>query len=256
MRRINFDNLRKCEPLFNIQKNKFDFDSGLIYGDCGEYYPMPISVRDLVLEGHYSKAIDENTPEKLSKFNYQSYIKGLEVGYSEPLPKGNAAVFELATKEVYLSYFPQFMVCDVSQSNDFGVAVGRLYHVWVYIADNVEEFTKLLNILIIDFENANRTFADCLTFDDKEKLLNKLHLLIDGKQGKRIAHVLMFLFENGIIDKKHIYSRGMEKLYNLMRQEFIFKTSDASINKFFTKYSNFNTKNEKEYSYVDTALNS
>ena len=242
MRRINFDNLRKCEPLFNIQKNKFDFDSGLIYGDCGEYYPMPITVRDLVLEGHYSKAIDENTPKKLSKFNYQSYIKGLEVGYSEPLPKDNAAVFELATKEVYLSYFPQDMVCETHQSNNFGVAVGRLYHAWVYIADNVEEFSKVWNAQKEMDKKANRTFAEYLTFEDKSGLIEKIKAA-DRSTPKNIYIILKALFDNGIL-----VMNNNETIYEMFYAEFGYHKSYDSL-KTGLNYYTFekpDTKNEQK----------
>lgn len=248
MRRINFDSLRKCDDLYNYQSNVFEFENGIV-DEVGSFYPMPIKARDLIMQGHYSKPIDSNTPDKLTKFNYQSYFEGVKSGYNELLPKDNATILELAVTNITLKYTEVDRVCSNSNAYDFGVAVGRLYHAWIYIADNVDEFKKLWEVLLIDFENENKTFSDCLNVDDKVVLLKKLHVLIDGFKGKRIAHVLMVL-----IDRKKIDFRFQNKIYDLMRLEFTFKTSDESISKYL-KYD-FAKKDEKEYIFVENALKS
>jgi hypothetical protein len=246
MKRINFDNLRKCEALYNIQENIFDFGNSFTFGEEEEFFPMPEKARDLVMVGHYSKPIDESTPEKL-KFNYHAYIAGLRVGYSEQLPKTNDAILDLAFMNISLKYTHVDKVCSNSECNTFGVAVGSVYKAWIYIADNIEEFCRLWEVSLIDFENDNKTFADLLNVDDKDMLLKKLHVLIDGFKGKRIAHVLMVLIDNRKID-----FRFQNKVYELMRLEFTFETTDESINKYL-KY-NFDKKDEKEYTLVENAL--
>lgn len=241
MRKINFENLSKCDDLFYFQLNRFDFEQSLIWN--GTFYPMPKKARDLILPGH-------STFEKIKVFNYESYINGLKDGYSEMMPKDSNGVIERITiSECTLKYRESDKVCEPGMSYEFGVEVGMLYHAWIYIADNIDEFIKVWDVLRMEFENENKTFADRLNVEDKENYLLKLHSLIDGVKGKRIAHVLMYLFDNGIID---VIFRN--KIYDLMRNEFTFKTSDESINKYL-KYNN-EKKDEKEYILVETALKS
>lgn len=243
MRRINFDNLRKCEALYNFQENTFDFANSLLYGEDREYIPMPIKARDLRSPRHNPHL----QIDRLSYFNLKSYVAGVRVGYSEPLPNSNEKILELAAENIILKYRDADKVCENSQANEFGVAVGMCFRAWVYIADNIEEFTKLWQVLLKEFEGEMKIFADCLIIENKEVLLRKLHLLIDSFKGKRIAHVLMVL-----IDKKMIDFRFRNKIFELMRIEFSFNTSDESINKYL-KYD-FSKKDEKEYTLVENAL--
>lgn len=214
MRKINFDNLRKCEDLYNFQVNTFDFENGLFYGEDGVWYPMPITARDLIMQGHYSKPIDENTPKKLTKFNYQSYISGLEFGYYEQLPKSNEAIIELAATEVRLSYFEHSMICEPTHSRNYGEAVGRLYYAWIYIADNVDEFIKVWNIQKSIYEKANKSFVDYLTCENKNAMIEKISNL-DRNTPKQIFIILKALLNNNIL-----LISSNEQMYKLYYAQF------------------------------------
>ncbi len=231
MIRINFDSLRKCDDLYNYQSNVFEFENGIV-DEVGAFYPMPIKARDLIMQGHYSKPISEYKPDKLTKFNYQSYFEGVKAGYNELLPKDNAAVLEIAVTDIILKYTEVDRVCSNSNAYDFGVAVGRLYHAWVYIADNVDEFARAWNLQKKIYENLNKDFADYLTCNNKDAMIEKIAMLED-KSNKRIAHLIMWLTEN---DKINFNVRSI--LYDAIRKEFSIDIKNSGVDDFLNAYEN------------------
>lgn len=84
---------------------------------------------------------------------------------------------------------------------------------------------------IDDFISKNKKFEDYLHHDNKEKLLEVLHTLLDRKKGKDVAVILLALQELGII-----YLGGnRSEIYRSMREEFGDIGSSSGINDYLKK---------------------
>lgn len=94
----------------------------------------------------------------------------------------------------------------------------------------IKEFLKL-KPEIDDIISKNKKFEDYLHHDNKEKLLEVLHTLFDGKKGKDVAVILLALQELGII-----YLGGnRSEIYRSMREEFGDIGSSSGINDYLKK---------------------
>lgn len=146
MEKIDFDSLRKCEDLYNFQVNRYDFDNGIIYANDStrRWYPMPISGREMIA--------DVSHPDRpIKKFDYSEYVHGLndvyngmKVGYNEPLTD----ILNIAISFYYSpGYVSHNGLSGSTDSYEYGCKVGRLYHAWMYIANNIEKFTNWRELL-------------------------------------------------------------------------------------------------------------
>jgi hypothetical protein len=83
-------------------------------------------------------------------------------------------------------------------------------------------------------ELPQKTFIDYLHHENKDALMDKLHLLIDGAQSKDVAITIKALERIGFLG-----NYGTRKhLYELIREEFDFKGSDSGLNDFLKENSN------------------
>lgn len=218
MKQLEFTRLTECPDLYNFQENRFNFRNGLIYE--GIFYPMPEPERDRII-----------IKDEIKGFPYKPYIEGLKEGWNEPIPKGREKVLGLSLDYEPLRYFEIDKSVRSEWAFDFGFSIGRLYHAWFCICENIDDYIKTWDIEKNKYESNNKTFADKLECDNRDSLIKILTELINGQQGKRIAYVIMVLDIN-----KWIAFDDRKSLYSLMRNQFTFMTSDQSINKYLNKY--------------------
>lgn len=238
MKQLNFTRLTKCPELYNIQENLFNFRHGRI--DEGIFYPMPEPERERIRNG------------EIKGFPYKPYYEGLKEGWNEPIPKESEKVLDLSFNYEPLQYFVSDKVDKSVRSEwafDFGFSIGRLYHAWFCICENIDEYIKAWEIEKGNFESKNKTFADCLKCGNNDLLIKNLAELINGQKGKRIAHVIMVLDMN-----KMLTYDTRKSLYIKMKEQFTFETEDESINKFLRLYDRANDKACRKQEPIDDFL--
>lgn len=115
------------------------------------------------------------------------------------------------------------------------------------------EMSKLDDPIIQKEESADvsiKKFEDYLHHDNKEKLLEVLHTLLDGKKGKVVAVILLALQELGII-----YLGGYRsEIYRSMREEFGEIGDNSGINRYMNHYLSNTGDIKKEVSKVMAML--
>lgn len=113
----------------------------------------------------------------------------------------------------------------------------------------LEDVAPIGQIGLDDFISKNKKFEDYLHHDNKEKLLEVLHSLLDGKKGKDVAVILLALQELGII-----YIGNRNELYKSMRAEFGEIGDNSGINRYMNHYLSNTGDIKKEVSKVMAML--
>ncbi|NCB69046.1 MAG: hypothetical protein EOM47_09400 [Bacteroidia bacterium] len=138
MKKIDYFTFIQCETLANLDK-EFRFTDGIKINS--EFYPMPKFGKDKILQ-----LAPHETDRPIKQFDFNSYAKGFDVGYSRPLILTNEKHLLNAAKCDLPTYFVSDGIAEKQQCYDFGFSVGKCYQSWEYICDNINEYKTLMDI--------------------------------------------------------------------------------------------------------------
>ena len=132
MKKIDYFTFMQCETLANLDK-EFRFTDGIKINS--EWYPMPKFGKDKILQ-----LAPNETDRPIKQFDFNSYVKGVNDGYSETKILTNEKHLLNAAKCDLPTYFVSDGISEKHQCYNFGFSVGECYKSWKYICDNINEF--------------------------------------------------------------------------------------------------------------------
>ena len=259
MKQINLNAIKSVsEKLFYFQLNNFDIQHGVIFNK--EWYPMPISGREMIAE----PVVSPDRPIK--QFDYSGYTKGVKDGYNRPITSPLDVVLDFYSYAIIPAYFVSDGVCEYRQAENYGFEVGRLFNAWEMISYEPEKYGKEFNKMIDDYNNQFNTFADLLNVpdEDKQALIDKIKLLLVDAGGVRVAN-LLYCMEDLKLLKFRIDDRIKNKVYQIIRNDFNFDFKDSGANIQLQLIDGFGNKNksltprksnliQKDFNFIKNAI--
>lgn len=255
MIQLNFNALKSVsENLFYFQLNNFDLKGGVIFNK--EWYPMPISGREMIAE----PVVYPDRPIK--KIDYSEYTKGVKDGYNRPIASPIDIVLDFYNNAIKPVYFVSDGVCESTHSYNYGFEVGKLFNSWEMIINESEKYGKEFNKMIDDYNSQFNTFANLLNVPDNEKqtLIDKIKPLLVDAGGARVAN-LLYCMEDLKLLKFRIDERIKNKVYDIIRNEFNLDFVDESVNKQIRAFEPHREKTarksnliQKDFDFIKNAI--